>query len=121
MRHLLDFYGMPNIILNNFKVLKDKIDKNKHTFFQKRAKDCCIQTLLYTYKNEKNNFFSLMKELFKNERHLNLNNFSNRNATTKIRMSSHYLAINATKWYNLHEDTKDFAKIKREKKYKKII
>ena len=114
MRHLLDFYGMPNIILNNFKVLKDEIDKNKHTFFQKRAKN-------FFYKNEKNNFFSLMKELFKNERHLNLNNFSNRNAATKIRMSSHYLVINTTKWYNLREDTKNFAKIKREKKYKKII
>ena len=66
--HLLDSYGMSNLILNIFKVLNDEIDKkeykNKHKFFQKRAKDCCTQTLLYTYKNEKNNFF------FKNKRTL---------------------------------------------------
>ena len=44
--------------------------KTKHSFFKKRAKDCCIQTLLYTYKNEKNNFFSKTKEVFKKERDL---------------------------------------------------
>ena len=68
MRHLLDSYGMSNLILNIFKVLNGEIDKkeykNKHKFFQKRAKDCSIQTFLYTYKNENNNFFSQAKELF---------------------------------------------------------
>ena len=37
MRHLLDSYGMSNLILNIFKVLNGEIDekeyKNKHTFF----------------------------------------------------------------------------------------
>ena len=81
--------------------------KNKHKFFQKRAKDCSIQTLLYTYnKTEKNNFFSQTKELLKKERHLNLHNFNNRNVITKIRLSSHNFAINATKWYNLQGDMK---------------
>ena len=65
MRHLLDSYSMSNLILNIFKVLNGEIDKkeykNKHRFFQKRAKDCCIQTLLYTFKNEKNNIFSQTK------------------------------------------------------------
>ena len=50
MRHLLDSYGMSNLMLNIFKVLNGEIDKkenkNKHKFFQKRAKDCCMQTLL---------------------------------------------------------------------------
>ena len=68
MRQLLDSYGMSNLILNIFKVLNGEIDKkeykNKHKFFQKRAKDCSIQTFLYTYKNENNNFFSQAKELF---------------------------------------------------------
>ena len=62
MRRLLGSYGISNLILNIFKVLNGEIDKkeykSKHQFFQKRAKDCSIQTLLYTYKNEKNNFFS---------------------------------------------------------------
>ena len=39
-------YGMSNLILNIFKVLNGEIDKeeykNKHKFFQKRAKDCSI-------------------------------------------------------------------------------
>ena len=108
MRHLLDSYGMSNLILNIFKVLNDEIDKkeckNKHKFFQKRAKDCYIQTLFYTNKNEKNNFFSQTKELFKKERYLNLHSFNNRNAITKIRLSCHNFAINSTKWYNLQED-----------------
>ena len=110
MRHLLYSYGMPNLILNIFKVLNGEIDKkeykNKHKFFQKRAKDCSIQTLLYSYKNENNNFFSQTKELFEKERYLNLHNFTNRNAITKIRLSSHNFAINTTKWYNLQEDMK---------------
>ena len=41
--HLLNSYGMPNLILNMFKVLQDEIDKKgyKNTFklFQNRAKD----------------------------------------------------------------------------------
>ena len=110
MRHLLDSYGMSNLILNIFKVLNGKIDKkeykNKLKFFQKRAKDCSIQTLLYTYKNEKNNLFSQTKELFEKERHLNLHNFNNRNAITKIRLSSYNFAINTTTWYNLQEEMK---------------
>ena len=58
MRHLLHSYSMPNLISNIFKVLNGEIDKkeykNKHKLFQKRAKDCSIQTLLCTYKNENN-------------------------------------------------------------------
>ena len=46
MRHLLAPCVMPNLILNIFKVLNTEIDKkeykNKHKFFQKRAKDPSI-------------------------------------------------------------------------------
>ena len=47
-RHLLDSYGMYNSILNIFKVLNGE-----------------IETLLYTYKNEKNNFFHKKKNSLK--------------------------------------------------------
>ena len=101
---------MSNLILNIFKGLNGEIDnkeyKNKHKFFQKRAKDCSIQTLLYTYKNENNNFFSQTKELFEKERYLNLHNFTYRNAITKINFSSQNFTINTTKWYNLQEEMK---------------
>ena len=110
MRHLLDSYGMSKLILNIFNVLNGEIDKkkykNKHTFSQKRAKDCSIQALLYTYKNDKNNFFSQTIELFKKERYLNLHNFNNRNVITKVGLPSHNFAINTTKSYNLQEEMK---------------
>ena len=38
--------------------------KDKLKFSQKRAKDCCIQTLLHTDKNKKNKFFSQIQEVF---------------------------------------------------------
>ena len=75
MRHLLDSYVVSNLMLNIFKVVNGVIVKkeykNKHKFVEKRAKDCSIQTLLCTYKNEKNKLFSQIKELFEKERHLN--------------------------------------------------
>ena len=112
MRSLLNSYGMCKLILNTFKMLKEEIDKkeqkNKHRFFPKKElKDCCIQTFLYIYKNANNNFFSLTKELFKEERQLNLNNINNRNVTTKIMVSSHNFAINTNKCYNLQGDMKN--------------
>ena len=65
----MDSYSMYNLILNIFKVLNGELDKkeyqNKHKFFQKRAKNCSIQTLLYTYENEKNNFFHKQKNSLK--------------------------------------------------------
>ena len=51
-------------------------------------------------------FFSQTKELFKKGRYQNLHNFSNRNAITKIRFSSHNFAINTIKWYNLQREMK---------------
>ena len=38
--------------------------KDKLQCSQNRANDCFIQTLLHTYKNKKNNFFSETKEVF---------------------------------------------------------
>ena len=71
-RQLLDSYGMSNLILNIFKVLKGEIAKreykNKYQFFQKKAEDCSIQTLLYTYKNENNNFYIYILKLMKEYR-----------------------------------------------------
>ena len=42
----------------------------------------------------------------KQGRYLNLYSFSNRNAITKIRLSSHNFAINTNNCYNLQEDMK---------------
>ena len=88
--------------------MRDEIEKkeykSKHKYFQKRTKDWCMQALLYTYKNEKKNFFHKQKNSVKRKE--NLNNFNNRNTIAKIRLSSHSFAINTSKWYNLEEDMK---------------
>ena len=87
---------MPNLILNVFKVLNNEIDKkeykNKHMFFQKGAKNCLSKLSFTLTKMKKIAFFSQTKEIFKKERYLNLHNFDNRNAITKIRLSSHDFA-----------------------------
>ena len=51
-------------------------------------------------------FFLKLKNSLKRKVSINLNNFNNRNAITKIRLSSHNFAINTTKWYNLQEGMK---------------
>ena len=51
-------------------------------------------------------FFLKLKNSLKRKVSINLNNFNNRNAITKIRFSSHNLALNTTKWYNLQEGMK---------------
>ena len=51
-------------------------------------------------------FFLKLKNSLKREVSINLNNFNNRNAITKIRLSSHNFTINTTKWYNLQEGMK---------------
>ena len=51
-------------------------------------------------------FFLKLKNSLKRKVSINLNNFNNRNAITKIRFSSHNFALNTTKWYNLQEGMK---------------
>ena len=82
MRQLLDSYSMSNLILDICKMSKC---------------NCCIQNLVYTYKNENNIFLSQTKELFKKEIYLKLNNFNNINVLTKIRFASHNFVLNTTK------------------------
>ena len=68
------------------------------------------------YKNKykfNNNFFSQTKEVFKRERYLNMNSFNNRNAISKIRLSSHNFAINTAKWHNFQVNTKIFKSCER--------
>ena len=61
----------------------------------------------YTLKKVKKiTFFTNTGSLLKKKKHLNLKNFSNRNAITKTRFSGN-LAINTTKQYNPREDMKN--------------
>ena len=97
--------------------IDEKECKNKNNCSpQKRAMNCCIQTLPQTYKNEKNNVFWQTKKVFKKQRYLNLNSVNNRNAITKRRFPSNFV-INNTKWLMSRKVFK-IAKIKRENKRK---
>ena len=75
-------------------ITRNEIDqkeyKNKTRFPKKGAN---THTLLHTYTNESNNFFSTNKS-FKKKNYLVLNNFNKRNAITKTGFSSQNLAIN---------------------------
>ena len=117
MRHILDFHGMSNLILNIINVLIDEIDmeeyKNKHKFFQNVIRTVASKPSYALLKNDKNKLFLQTKKLFKKERYLNLNIFNNRIAITKITLSSHNLAINTSKRYKLHEDMKIYKNCKR--------
>ena len=73
---------------------KELTDKLKYS--QKRAKDYCIQPSYTLKKIKKITSFTNTGSLLKKKKHLNLKNFSNRNAITKTRFSGN-LAINTTK------------------------
>ena len=50
------------------------------------------------------NIFTQAKDQYKKETYLKLKNYDNRAAITKLRLSSHNLAINMGKWYKLADD-----------------
>ena len=52
------------------------------------------------------NIFTQTKDQYKKETYLNLKNYDNRIAITKLRLYSHNLAINTAKWYNFLDDQK---------------
>ena len=110
MKYILDSYGSSNLIINTFKVVEGDIGKkdykNKHNFFQKRAKNCFTQENFFIYTSEKMNIFIQTKDQYKKETCLNLKNYYNRVAITKLRLSSCNLAINTAKWYKLPDDQK---------------
>ena len=52
------------------------------------------------------NFFTQTEDQYKKKTYLNLKNYDNRVAITKLRLSSQNLAINTAKWYKLPDDQK---------------
>ena len=50
------------------------------------------------------NIFTQAKDQYKEETYLNLKNYDNRVAITKLRLSLHNLTIKTTKWYKLPDD-----------------
>ena len=109
IKNTLDSYGQSNLIKNIFKVIQGEISekdyKPKHNFFLKRATDCYVQQHFYNYidNTENQSFFTELKQDFIKERYLNLHDFEIRKAISKLRLSSHKLAIVTGKWYKIEK------------------
>ena len=87
--------------------MRRNIRNQAFKFFEKRGPWTVVSKPSFTLtKMKRITFYSQTKELIKKERCLNLNNFNNKSAITKIRFSSHNFATNITKWYNHQEDIK---------------
>ena len=112
MKTMLDFYGLGNLTQNIYKVRSGEIPKekykSKHKFFQKRVTDCYIQNQFYNYLDDENNkcFFTKIKQKHEKERYLSLKNFEIRQAISKLRLSSHKLAIVIGKWYKIEKENR---------------
>ena len=69
------------------------------------VKCCFIQENFFAYTSEKINIFKQTICQYKKETYLNLKNYDDRVAVTKLRLSSHKLVVVTTaKWYKLPDD-----------------
>ena len=86
------------------KLLNTKIT---HTTIRRRITDISSQNLINHMKhhNKKLDFLKDLKDVHETEYYLNINNFENRRALTKLRASSHTLKIETGRWQNI--DRKD--------------
>ena len=103
IKNTLNNLGMSNIWVRQFanqnqNEIKDKTNtKNILT----RLRDIFSQTSIDTIQNTNNSklhFLNYFKKEFKTENYLKIKNFENRRALTKIRTSSHTLAIETGRW-----------------------
>ena len=108
MKYISDPYGLSNFMINIFKAVEGNISKkdrkNKHNFFQTRDTDSFIQENFFTYSPEKMHIFTQTKDQYKKKTSMNLKDYDNRVAITKLKLSSHNMAINMAKWYKLPDD-----------------
>ena len=108
LKYISDPYGLSNFMINIFKAVEGNISKkdckNKHNFFQTRDTDSFIQENFFTYSPEKMHIFTQTKDQYKKKTSMNLKDYDNRVAITKLKLSSHNMAINMAKWYKLPDD-----------------
>ena len=72
-----------------------------------RFNDVFSQTALAHIQNtNKLTFLKSLKEVYKSEKYLKINNFGNRRAITKLRTSNHTLAIEAGRWTNIERENR---------------
>ena len=101
--NILNNIGMSNIWIKQFKNLNQNEQENKVNMknILVRLTDIFSQTSIDTIQNTNNSklhFLNYFKKVFKIENYLKINNFENRRALTKLRTSSHTLAIETGRW-----------------------
>ena len=90
----------------------DQIEHDRNNLLEKpviaksiliRFNDVFPQTALahIIQNTNKLTFLKSLKEVYKSEKYLKINNFGNRRAITKLRTSNHTLAIEAGRWTNM--------------------
>ena len=95
---------MSNIWIKQFENLNQNEQENKinmKNILLMRLTDIFSQTSIDTIQNANNSklhFLNYFKKVFKIENYLKINNFENRRALTKLRTSSHTLAIETGRW-----------------------
>ena len=94
----------------------DQIEHDRNNLLEKpviaksiliRFNDVFSQTALAHIQNtNKLTFLKSLKEVYKSEKYLKINNFGNRRAITKLRTSNHTLAIAAGRWTNIERENR---------------
>ena len=82
--------------------------KTTQASIRRRLMDNSSQTLISHMKhhNKKLSFLKELKNVHQFEYYLNINNFENRRALTKLRTSSHRLKIETGRWENIEKDAR---------------
>ena len=98
--NILDKIGMSNVW--RVQIKHDRNNILEKTVILIRSNDVFSQTALTHIQNtNKLSFLKSLKGVYNSEKYLQINNFSNRKATTKLRTSNHTLAIEAGRWTNI--------------------
>ena len=94
----------------------DQIEHDRNNLLEKpviaksiliRFNDVFSQTALAHIQNtNKLTFLKSLKEVYKSEKYLKIDNFGNRRVITKLRTSNHTLAIEAGRWTNIERENR---------------
>ena len=107
--NVLNKIGMSNVWI-------DQIEHDRNNLLEKpviaksmliRFNDVFSQTALAHIQNtNKLTFLKSLKEVYKSEKYLKINNFGNRRAITKLQTSNHTLDIEAGRWTNIERENR---------------
>ena len=104
----LNLLGMSNIWQEQLLENKSLNSKKIQMTIRRRITDNTSQNLIthMKHQNKKLSFLKDLKDVHQTEYYLNINNFENRRALTKLRTSSHKLKIETGRWQNIERNSR---------------